>query len=214
MTNKLFTEHSQAEHQSILRAFVPNGNAFVLKSNPDSNIYKLLYGLAAECARMEQKLNEVAYEYDITQTTLLIEQWEQALGIPDSCLTNQGTIEFRRQQVIAKLAAQLDTRESFISFMAIFGFTVNVTSGSYWGIYPLPYPWLYYDTPKTARFSIVVDILTAAQPGKYPFSIEKYPWLYTPNTLNVVECLINKIKPANCQVLFRYVDEISYTRVK
>jgi uncharacterized protein YmfQ (DUF2313 family) len=201
----LFKQHTQDQHRKSLADFLPVGKLFAGKNVSETNLFKLLMGLAAECFRVENNLNLLADEYDIRTTTLLIEEWEKALGIPDDCFTNDVDLETRRQQVLAKFTLSIDTAESFINLAAIFGYEIEIVTGRSLGVYPLPYPWLYFDSSKTARFTIIVRLATSLKPGVYPFTETLYPWPYTSDTTNIIECLLTHVKPANCDIIFQYV---------
>jgi uncharacterized protein YmfQ (DUF2313 family) len=64
---------------------LPNDKLFFAKNIEGSNLRKLLYGLAYEVWRMENRVTDIAEQYDITKTIDLLTRWESALGIPDSC---------------------------------------------------------------------------------------------------------------------------------
>jgi uncharacterized protein YmfQ (DUF2313 family) len=201
----LFKQHTQEQHRKSLADYLPIGKLFVGKNVGETNLFKLLMGLAAECFRAENNINLVADEYDIETTTLLIEQWESALGLPDDCMNNTTDLEIRRQQVLAKFTLSIDTAESFIELVRIFGFDIEIVTGKSVGVYPLPYPWLYFDSSKTARFTIIVRLAESIKPSVYPFTSTLYPWPYSTAETNIIECLLTHVKPANCNIIFQYV---------
>jgi uncharacterized protein YmfQ (DUF2313 family) len=202
--SNLFKTHTPEEHRKSLADYLPNGNFFNGKNVPTTNIFKLLLGLAYEFWRIESKLNEITEEYYIFQTTELINEWESAVGIPDDCFNANQTLSVRIQQVVAKLALSIDTAQSFIDLAALFGYECEIYSGADFGIYPLPYPWTYYASGTIARFTLIVYLSASVAPGVYPFP-NLYPWPYTSNTTNLIECLFRAIKPANCDIIFEYV---------
>lgn len=201
----LFKLHTTDEHRKSLADYLPIGKLFQGKNISDTNLFKLLMGLAVECKRAEGNLNLVADEYDIRTTTLLIEEWEKALGLPDDCLNNTTDLEIRRQQVLAKFTLSIDTVESYINLAAIFGYTIEIVTGRSVGVYPLPYPWVYFSSSKTARFTIIVRLAESIKPSVYPFTSTLYPWPYSSGETNIIECLLTHVKPANCDIIFQYI---------
>jgi len=201
----LFKQHTQEQHRKSLADYLPVGKLFAGKNVSDTTLFKLLMGLALECYRAENNLNLVYDEYDINTTTLLIEQWESALGLPDECMNNTTDINIRRQQVLAKFTLSIDTAESFINLAKIFGYDIEILTGKSVGVYPLPYPWLYFDSSKTARFTIIVRLAESVKPSVYPFTSTLYPWPYSSGETNIIECLLSNVKPANCDIIFQYV---------
>ena len=75
--------HTQEEQATSLAQYLHNGKIFQLKNVAGSLLRKLLLGWSVELQRTEQKIKETSLNHDIFETTLLIEEWERALGIPD-----------------------------------------------------------------------------------------------------------------------------------
>ena len=96
MANLIF-QHSISKHADSIADYLPGGKLFESARITDTNFRKLLIGLAKELFNAEGYLKIVSNEYDINTTTLLIEEWESALGIPDTCFAADGTIEERRR---------------------------------------------------------------------------------------------------------------------
>jgi uncharacterized protein YmfQ (DUF2313 family) len=201
-SNYLFKQHTNNEHRKSIADFLPNGELFRAKNTPDTNLYNLLLGLAYENARIENKMNEIAYQYDINKTTELIEQWESALGIPDDCFSNTVDINLRRTQVLAKLSLSIDTADSFVALAAEFGYTIEIVQASNVAIFPLQFPLQFYPTAKTARFTIIVNMPSELQPCTFPIA---FPLCFSPPNSNIIECFFRKVKPANCQIVFKYI---------
>lgn len=179
MTNR-FEEHTLEQNTQSLANTLPNGGTFIAKNIDQSNLRNLLVGLSGEIFRIESLLVDLTEEYYIPQTTLLIEEWERALGIPDGCFNAQGSIEERRIHCIAKfLAAGTQTGADFIAVAALFGKTVTII-----------------DDP-SEPYVIKIEgpeLVTNVPPYNVPFSLDSGE--------TILECFLNKLKPANCTIEF------------
>ena len=82
----LFKEHSKEEHARSLSHFMPNGRIFAKKWIDGSVLFKYIMGLSCELFRIEEQMNLISFEHDINVTTQFIDEWESAVGIPDTCL--------------------------------------------------------------------------------------------------------------------------------
>lgn len=206
MPEILFGPHTKEEQTKSLADFLPNGKVFGGKLQDGTTLNRLLLGLGVEIFRAENKMNELGVEHDIAETTLLIEEWESALGIPDDCFDQDGTLEERRNQVITKLTALgISTREGFEALAAQFGFVVRVGSGAEFGIFPLPFPFIFFKYPIDARFTMVVDFDKDQFPNVFALD---FPIEFSSSIVNVVICLFEKLKPANVCLLFRFLPDI------
>ena len=193
---------SLEEHTDALAAYMPNGPLFEAKNINDSNFRQLLRGLAGEIFTAQGYLTTLNDDYFPDQTTLFLEEWEAALGIPDSCFFGGGTLNERRQDILVKLASLgVQTEDDFIDLAALFGVTITITPGIDFLIFPLTFPWLFFSTTKEARFTIVVDF-TVQGASKFPLT---FPFIFGTSEIGILECLFNKLKPANCNTIFRQV---------
>lgn len=198
-----FTPKTQDENAQTLADYLPDGFVFLAKNLGTSKLRQMLLGLGAELVRADQFVEILVDDYYISQTTQLIEEWERALGIPDSCFNNTGTIEQRRENVIIKLAKlNVATREDFIKLAALLGFTVEISGGAVWGIFPLHFPAIFFPSAKAARFTMVVDFDKALGGETFPYTFP-VPFGFGGN--NIVMCLFRKLKPAMVKIVFRFV---------
>ena len=184
--------HSIDKHADSLADFLPNGALFEAKKISDSNFRKLLRGFAGELFTTEGYIKTFDEEYSPLTTTLFIEEWERALGIPDSCFQAVGTTDERRTQILTKLASLgLQTVSDFVDLGLIFGITVTVEALDEMVSPPIPV------TFPDARFILVVTgagLVSGLPPYDVPF---------TPGSSeSTLECLYNKLKPSNCKLIF------------
>ena len=195
-------QHTREQHTDSLADYMPGGPLFEAKRIGDSNFRKLLRGFASELFTAEGYLRSFDSEYSPLNTTLFLEEWEQALGIPDTCFAGDGTVTERRRDVLIKLASLgVQTADDLVQLAALFGITATVRAGRAFSVFPLEFPVLLFNTEKEARFTLVVDF-PVTEASKFPLT---FPFVFGDETIGVVECLFNKLKPANCNIIFRQV---------
>ena len=179
-------------HADVLADFLPNGPSFEAKKIGGSNLRKLLLGFSGELRTAEEYIKTFDDEYSPLTTTLLIKEWEQALGIPDACFPATGDIDERRVHVLTKLSSMgIQTVSDFVALALLFGIVVTVEPLDEVASPPVAV------TFPDARFTLVITgagLVSGLPPYDVPF---------TPNSSeSVLECLFNKLKPANCKLIF------------
>jgi len=169
----MITTHTIAEHANSLAAYLPGGRLFESAYIDGSKFRQFLVGLSSELANAEALTKEYQDQYSPETTTDFIEEWESALGIPDSCFSGSGTITERRRDVMVKLAALgVQTELDFLALALKFGVTVDIIAGSEVGTFPYTFPMTFFSSERHARFTLVVDFtVTAASrfPLTFPF---------------------------------------------
>jgi uncharacterized protein YmfQ (DUF2313 family) len=85
-----------------LALHLPQGRAWESKSIEGTNLRALVKASALPFNSIEQIVELIAREFDINQTTLLIDEWEKSVGLPDTCLGPLIDIEDRRALVIER----------------------------------------------------------------------------------------------------------------
>ena len=185
-------KHDIHDHTNALADFMPNGPLFEAKKISDSNFRKLLQGFASELFTAEGYIKTFDEEYSPLTTVLFIEEWESALGIPDSCFVITGTIDERRSQILTKLASLgIQTVSDFVALGLIFGKVVTVEPLDEMASPPVTV--IFPD----ARFTIVitgVGLVSGLPPYDVPFTPE--------SNESTIKCLFNAVKPANCKIIF------------
>lgn len=196
----LFTIHSKQELAKSIADFLPGGDLFVAKGIEDTVLINLLNGLSLEIQRAEQLLSDYTSETDITTTTQLISEWETAVGIPDSCFSNTVSLEERRINVQAKiLALGVATEEDFINLAAFLGYAIIIEHPEPVEFYP-PYDIpldLIWGVPQSRFIWYVIGagVVPNVPPYDIPLSLE--------NGTSVIQCLFDKLKPANTLIIYR-----------
>lgn len=187
--------HTLEQHTQALANYLPSGRLWAGKNLKDTNLRKLLEGLAQEMIRSEGYLKAFSDEYIPLDTEVFLEDWERVLGIPDGCFSGDGTLEQRKRDVLVKLASLgVQTVADFERLATYFGTTVTVIPGNDYHISPgFPFP----VTDEESRYYIVIEFVNP-NPG-FPYT---FPFTFGGNEAPVLECLYRKLKPANCEVYF------------
>ena len=192
---------SSSEQTDVLAGYLPNDRLHALKNKEGSNLRKVLIGLAAQWGVFRDSINEVYDEYNPNNTTALIEEWETFVGIPDSCISNTGTLEQRRLNILLKLSGiNATTKKQFETIALTLGYTVVVETGIETSTFPLTLPFILLSAA-AAPFTIVVTLPASVAPSGFPLTLPFTLASYAPSILN---CFFEKLKPANTNIVFRY----------
>lgn len=112
-------------YRAQLQALLPTGPAW---PREDSAILtKLLDGWAEEFARLDARNEQLLAEFDPRTAYELLNEWEAALGLPDTCRARATTIEARQLDCWRKLAFQAgQTKAFYIALAASIGFEIEI----------------------------------------------------------------------------------------
>jgi len=198
----LFKRRDVEQYTDSLAAYLPGGALFASRSVKDSNFRKLLTGMAGELFRANGLLRDYSCEFLPDQTNKFLNEWESTLGIPDDCFSGTGSNDDRRRDVLVKLAALgVQTSQDFVDLGATFGVTVIVRAGINEITFPLTFPVVMFTTETEARFTIVVRF-TVQESSRFPLI---FPFTFGDGKIAILECLFTKLKPANCNIIFKQV---------
>ena len=190
---------TQERQTNTLANYFPSGFAFGSKSVPGSVSRLFLGGLADELVRACDLIQEFRDEIVPDETILLIDEWEKAVKIPDGCFPGSGTITERRTHVLLKLASLgLQTADDFTTLAAVLGIPIKVVAGSVHGAFPYKFPIVFLGDPRAARHTIIVDADTdLTETFTYTF-----PITFEDSAPVLLQCLFDRLKPANVKVRF------------
>jgi uncharacterized protein YmfQ (DUF2313 family) len=197
---KILKERTEEEQATVLAGYLPNDQLWLDKNVDNSPLRGILLGLASQWIDFRNSGNELCEQYDPTTTTSLIEEWEAFVGIPDHCFDNTGSLELRRKNILLKLAGiNATTAKQFEDIAAILGFDVTVEPGadSPSSTFPMTFPFLLVD-PDDAPFVIIVNIDDPGTEG-FPYT---FPFTLSSGVSELLQCLFDKLKPANTIVYF------------
>jgi len=197
--------NSPEVNSQTLADYLPGGELYKGKNIANSNVKKLLNGLAKKVTRAEEKIVEVVDEHDLSRTIEFITDWEKALGIPDDCFDpHNQTLDDRRRYAIAKLAKMnLTNRQDFIDLAAFFDINVTIESGSkFASVFPMTFPIIF--GTKGAKFTMIVTFIDINKPENvFPMI---WPFKFGSIQTAFIQCLFLELRPANVQILWRYAD--------
>ena len=197
----MLKKRTQPQQADILAQYLRDDNLHEAKNRDDSTLRKILLGLASEWLNFRDKINEVVNEYNLQKTTALIQEWEAFVGIPDDCIPVASTIEQRRLNVLLKLAGiNATTEKQFKNVASILGYNIEVSNGVSTSTFPLTLPFLLI-SEASAPFTIVITLPSSIKPSGFPLT---FPFTLTSQQPAILDCLFNKLKPANTQLFFRY----------
>jgi len=197
-----FKRRDLEQYTDSLAAYLPGGVLFAAAHKNGTNFRNFLRGLAGELYRTNGVLREYSAEVLPDETYRFIDEWESALGIPDDCFSGAGDIDERRKDILIKLASLgVQTSNDFSNLAHILGLEITVEPASPYAIFPIVFPVLLLDSEKTARFTILVSY-PGASLSAFPLT---FPFVFGSSELGRVRCLLTKLKPANCNIIFRQV---------
>jgi len=171
------------------------------KNIEGTNLRRFLLALGSEILRTEESINTLACQFFPQDTIEYIDDLEKLVGIPDNCFPGTGSLETRRNHVVIKLASlNVATVEDFERICALFDLECKITSGISHHFWPWTWPHLWFASQKEARFTMVVNLPTSAQPSTWPWT---WPHVWGADE-SILQCLFNQLKPANVQVKFLF----------
>jgi uncharacterized protein YmfQ (DUF2313 family) len=186
----------------IVSQYLRNDRLHINKNNPQSNWYKLLEGLSAEFIAFDKKLDSDKKDYNLNQTTSLIDEWEKMVGIPDDCIVIARTIEERRRNVLFKLASyECTTKSQFELIASILGYNINVMAGGDVMVFPLKFP-IIFGKQEEMPFIIIVNIGKEYKNQGFPYT---FPITFGASISDVLACFFERLKPAQTKIIYRYV---------
>lgn len=185
--------HTQEKQTNSLASYFPGGPYWVAKSILGSVMRRFLQGLSREDTRVEKNLYTLLNDYLPDTTVNFLSEWERVVAIPDDCFDGTGSNAQRRSAILVKLATlSVQTQADFVRVAAVFGITVNIIAGIDSAL-PI--------TDPEKRFTILIQyVFTGA--NVFPFT---FPFTFGSDSINVLTCLYNKIKPANVQIVFEEI---------
>jgi len=186
---------SRELHAQALADYMPNGRLFEAKNIQDSNFRQLLRGIAFELFTAQGYITTLEAEYFPGAGTLFLQEWEQALAIPDGCFPGTGTQTERLRDVLVKLSSLgLQTVLDFEALGVTYGLPITVTPLA---DDPVLAASLGF-SPVESRYLAVVegdDLASFVPPYDVPFSLDIGEVILT--------CLLEKQKQADTQFIFR-----------
>jgi uncharacterized protein YmfQ (DUF2313 family) len=186
--------HTALEYRQVLRQLMPRGR--IWSKDPDSVISQLLYGLAEELARFDERVDNFQTELTTTTSSELLTDYEEEFGITDpSCVTSE-----REEAIHSKLIARGRQDKTYYDDIALaMGYGVTITEFT-------PF-WVNIGTAIQAvadikimfRFLVGIDVegdRTLTDPVEYAKSLIRSFWDLMPE--------IDRLKPGHTMALYDF----------
>lgn len=184
-----------------LQALLPQGIAWPRQA--DAALTRLLQAWADELARIDGRAADLIEEADPRTTDELLADWERVAGLPDACveaLAGTQTTAQRRSALVAKLIGiGGQSAAYYVALAASLGYPITVTEFDAHDVednvdHPL------YGTPWQFAWQVnaaeeTVSVLTVDDTVAEPLA-----WWGN----ELLECAIQRLKPAHTHVLFAY----------
>ena len=188
------------QYRQQLVALLPKGAAWVRQNT--TRLAKLLDAMAQELARLDRRADELVRESDPRSTSEMLPDWERVCGLPDPCVGELGTVQQRRNAVIARLTGTGGASpQFFIDLSASLGFDVTITEFrpfragmSAAGDALTNGPWVF-----TWRVNAPADTITPFRAGGGAAGEPLRAW-----GNDRLECVLSRVKPAHTHLLFGY----------
>lgn len=195
---------AQTDSANYLASHFPEGILWTNVFNSESNMGRLVTALAVEYYRLGLLTEEISIEMDIRQAVALIDEWEDSVGIPNTCLFLQGTLAERRRNIEGIFCnfQGVQTKADFIRVAALFGYTVTIETGTVQGGFPLEFPLMFFSSSKAAKFTIIV---TTPLPGGVDDFPLPFPIPFNAGGLTLLKCIFDLLVPANVKVIVRSI---------
>lgn len=206
----LIQNNTQKEQANILAGYLRDDRLHQNKWVDGTNLRKLLIGLAEGFIEFNNNLNIFIAEGDIAKATNLLPEWEKTFGIPDCCLTNNGTIEERRINLLIKLAGLQGTLiEQFEYVINLLGYSgIQIVTAVDRAQFPIEFPIPFF-SEEELPFTIFVILPIELRPATFPLP---FPIPFN-NIISLLQCIFNKLKPANVKIIYQFPTPIVDTTV-
>lgn len=187
---------------SLLRDLLPTGPAW--NRAPGSDLTEFLTSIAEELKLVSDRTETLQVELDPRTTSELLDDWERLLALPDECSDpDNQSVATRRNEVLAKLTGQGSiSRQFYIDLAARLGYTVTIFE------YRQFLAGVSHAGDLLANGDWVYCWLVTASGGSAKFFEAGVNFAGDPLAVysdGVLECYINKLKPAETLVFFAYV---------
>jgi uncharacterized protein YmfQ (DUF2313 family) len=108
-----------------MRDLLPSGAAW--PRGDTSTLQLLIDALAAEFARVDERLGQLLVEANPREASELLADWERVEGLPDPCVTSAQTVAQRRESAHSKLTyGGGQSRAFFIALAQSLGYTITI----------------------------------------------------------------------------------------
>lgn len=193
--------YSGDEYRNQLQQLLPPGYAIPATEGTDA--YLLLDGIAQELARLDGRAEVLISEANPATTNEMLPDWERVAGLPDECSEGlDSSVEARRRALLAKLTATGGQSAAYyIQVAKALGYDVTITEFHPFrvGMSKVGEALTNGDWQFTWRINAPADTVSTFKVGLSTAGDPLATW-----GNDMLECFLNKIKPAHTILLFGY----------
>lgn len=209
MNNFFDTLFGVPKEEDIIRFIanhLPSGRIWDAKHVEDTNIYKILKALYISKKILLEKIEELALEFPIDSSILLLPDWEKSVGLPTNCVdTSLWTLTQRRENVKRRIRkVPIVTLEEVQSYLNIYfpDLKLSLIKGYDVFGYEYTYQFNFYSGAINEKFILLVEVEQSwDNTYEYTYEFEYDSYIDT----DVIECVLREVIPANVALLFSYV---------
>jgi uncharacterized protein YmfQ (DUF2313 family) len=181
-----------------LAGYLPWGRWAIAARKPFTWFYKFLLIISEAFVFIYQKINELFVEYNPACTYSLLSEWENALGIPQSCVGVSNDLERRRARVLIEDSlAYATTIPQIQRLLDALGFPgVQIIPGRDYYAFEYEFPVAFY-TNLARDFTVVViaDSAYTATPFYHSF-----PYPFGTDYTSTLRCILRRLLPAHVAI--------------
>lgn len=193
LNNNLESESLDLNDPSTLVEHFPVGAAWESARKEGTIQRDLITGWSKIILRVEKRQLQLAEAGDITNNTLLINEWERRLGIPDKCFSGTGTIEDRQKDIICKTTLMHGNRiEDLKAVCAFYEIDCEITPATIFGFNDYntyEYPFTYVDSSGQELFNHVNIALPAGNTSGFDYNFS-YEFEGDTPEINKLKCIL------------------------
>lgn len=233
MSTSDFRPESPDQLTDITINYTPGGRLFSNKYDKSTNLFKFFKSFSVEQYRLLTDSFDIYDGLFVKDSTLLIDEWERELGIPDTIFTGTGSILERQKDVIVKRLLMNGNRdEDYEAVAAIYGITIEIRTGAANALFPLSFPIIFEATAEIARNTLYIKFVSTIVPSPNSFPLP-FPLIFSqpseevPATLDLfplnfplpfssgggtitkVRKIFELMKPATTRIIFQYAQEVA-----
>lgn len=190
---------SSIEHyQHALLALLPKGVAWT--KDPDSQLGKLMAGIAEEFTRIDQRAVEILNESLPSQAIETFEEWEAEYGLPDPCSGIDPTFQERLIALIQTYKMRGgQSRDFFIEVAATMGYAITITEYE-----QRHYTYHYGSLYGGQDWAFTWQVNAASVNAKTRRYGQPHGERYRSWSNQRLECVFNRLKHAHIHIIFSY----------
>jgi len=190
----------QEDYRWLFASLLPEGPIWPREA--DSDLGRLLGGLAAEFARVHGRALQLIEEIDPRTTYELLIRWESVAGLPDPCAGDVQSLAGRRKRLLSTITARGGARPAYFTALAAdLGFYIEIDEC------------LPASVDRDCNWQLWADTAAYCWRVRAPLTSVEYAdctsgcdeplrlWGNAP-----LECAIERRKPAHTFVYFGYID--------